>query len=116
METERARALVADFAAEARERGLTPTRLTAHGYNGRSTYRTRLRGWYVRADRSMAVGTDGRFYVLTVQDSVLGRLTGVAVEPQDPRPIVGEGGRDGQSMPLAALLRRRLDAGDAWPP
>jgi hypothetical protein len=53
--------------------------------------------------------------VLTVPASLRARVTGVVVQPQDPRLIVGEGGRDGESMPLAALLRQRLDAGDDWP-
>lgn len=114
-ESEQARRLVADFVREARERGLRTTALTARGYNGRGTYRTGLHGWYVRADRSMAVGTDGEFYLLTVPASLRARLTGATVQPQVPRLIIGEGARDGESMPLHALLRKRLDAGDAGP-
>jgi hypothetical protein len=114
-ETERAARLVAEFAREARERGLRATPLTARAYDGRATYRTGLRGWYLRADRSLAVGTDGGYYVLTVPASVRARLFGATVAPQEPRLVVGEGGRDGESMPLAALLRQRLEAGDDWP-
>jgi hypothetical protein len=106
---------VADFARAAHARGLRLTALTARAYNGRATYRTGLRGWYLRPDRSLAVGADGGFYVLTVPASLRARVTGVVVQPQDPRLIVGEGGRDGESMPLQALLRQRLDAGDDWP-
>jgi hypothetical protein len=114
-EAREARELVAGFAREARERGLKATRLIARAYNGRTTYRTKLRGWYVRADRSLAVGTDGQFYILAVPAAVLARFTGVTVTPENPRLVVGEGARDGQSMPLRALLRQRLDAGDDWP-
>jgi hypothetical protein len=114
-EVAEARRLVADFARAAHARGLRLTALTARAYNGRATYRTGLRGWYLRPDRSLAVGADGGFYVLTVPASLRARVTGVVVQPQDPRLIVGEGGRDGESMPLAALLRQRLDAGDDWP-
>jgi hypothetical protein len=109
-EVRQARQLVADFVRAAQERGLRPTDLTARAYNGRTRYRTGLRGWYVRADRSAAVGTDGEWYVLSVPASLRARLTGVTVAPQEPRLVVGEGGRDGESMPLKTLLQRRLDA------
>jgi hypothetical protein len=108
-EIEQARRLIADFAREARERGLPVEPLTARAYHGRGTYRTGLRGWYLRPDRSVAVGEDGEFYILTVPGSLRARFTGVAVPPAEPRLVIGEGGRDGESMPLAALLRQRLN-------
>jgi hypothetical protein len=111
-----ARQLVAEFARAARERGLRTSPLVALAYNGRARYRTGLRGWYLRADRSLAVGTDGELYLLAVPASLRARFTGATVRPQQPRLVVGEGGRDGESVPLRALLRRRLDAGDDWPP
>jgi hypothetical protein len=111
-EVRQARQLVAEFARAARERGLRPAELTARAYNGRTRYRTGLRGWYVRADRSLAVGTDGEWYVLSVPASFRARLTGVKLQPQEPRLVVGEGGRDGESMPLQALLQRRLDTAE----
>ena len=46
---------MADFARAAHARGLRLTALTARAYNGRATYRTGLRGWYLRPDRSLAV-------------------------------------------------------------
>jgi hypothetical protein len=110
-EAARARALIADFVRTAADRDLRPVPLLARGYRGRGGYRTGLLGWYLTPDRTIAVGTDGEYYVLTVVPSIRGRLTGVRVEPQEPRLIVGEGGRDGESMPLAELLRMRLDAG-----
>ncbi len=110
-----ARRLVADFMRQARERGLRVERLRARPYSGRGTYRTRLTGWYLRADRSLAVGTDGEFYVLTMPASLRARFTGAHILPQDPPLDVGVGGKDGDSIALDSLLRKRLDAGDDWP-
>ena len=107
--------LLSDFVRRAAERGLPPRALSARSLNGRSTYRTRLRGWYLKANRSVAVGEDSRFYVLTVPPSVRARLTGAVVEPSVPRLVIGAGGGDGETMPLAELLQRRLDAGVSWP-
>ncbi|MEE6311648.1 hypothetical protein V1634_32965 [Plantactinospora veratri] len=114
-EHEEARLLVEAFAAAARERGLRRTRLTALGYDGRTRYRTNLTGWYLDLARIHAVDAAGNFYLLTVPTSLRARLTGATPQPQPPKLVVGEGGPDGQSMPLAALLRKRLDAGDRWP-
>ena len=114
-EAEKEAALLADFVRRATERGLTPTVLSAQSFNGRSTYRTRLRGWYLKSNRSVAVGTDGKFYTLTVPSSLRARFTGADVEPTTPRLVIGAGGRDGETMPLAQLLERRLEAGVSWP-
>ncbi|MGI5215903.1 hypothetical protein [Plantactinospora sp. CA-290183] len=115
VEAEQARDLVARFAHEARERGLRQSRLSALAVNGRSRYRTRLSGWYLDAARMYAVDPDGAFYVLTVPTSLRARLAGAVPRPQPPKLIIGEGGPDGHSIPLATLLRKRLDAGDAGP-
>lgn len=109
-ETAQARRLVTEFVREARGRGLPLVPLMARPYSGRGTYKTGLRGWYIRRDRSLAVGEDGSFYVLSVPASLLARVRGVDVPPADPPLIAGVGGRDGESMPLEELLRRRLDA------
>ena len=114
-EADQAAALLADFVARAAERGLTPAVLSARSFDGRATYRTRLRGWYLKSNRSVAVGADGRYYALTVPSSLRARFTGAEVEPSPPRLVVGAGGGDGETMPLAQLLRRRLDAGVVWP-
>jgi hypothetical protein len=110
-----ARELLTDFIRQAQLRGLKPERLTARSLNGRSAYRTRLRGWYLKANRSVAVGQDGAFYVLTVPSSLRSRLRGAEVQPSEPRLVIGAGGGDGETMPLARLLQRRLDAGADWP-
>jgi hypothetical protein len=114
-QTARARLLVTDFVAQARERGLRAEPLVARPYSGRGSCRTPLTGWYLRADRSLAVGTDGEFYVLTVPASLSARFTGAHIAPQEPPLDVGVGGKDGDSIALDSLLRKRLDAGDDWP-
>jgi hypothetical protein len=114
-EAEKAAALLADFVRRAAERGLTPSVLSAQSFNGRSTYKTKLRGWYLKTNKSVAVGTDGKFYTLTVPSSLRARFTGAEVEPSTPRLVIGAGGRDGETMPLAQLLERRLEAGVSWP-
>jgi hypothetical protein len=114
-EAAEAGALLTDFVARAAERGLTPGVLSATSYDGRTTYRTKLRGWYLKSNRSVAVGADGQFYALTVPPSLRARFTGADVEPSTPRLVIGAGGGDGETMPLAQLLQRRLDAGVTWP-
>jgi hypothetical protein len=106
----RARALLSDFVQRAAELGLHPEVLAARSLNGRSVYRTRLRGWYLKANRSVAVGEDGEFYVLSVPSSLRARFTGAEVPPSTPRLVIGAGGGDGETMSLEALLQRRLDA------
>ncbi|WP_062201311.1 hypothetical protein [Demequina salsinemoris] len=108
VEAAQARALLARFIDEAREAGLTPGPLTARGYDGRGTYRTQVEGWYLKRDRSVAVGADGEFYVMSVQGGLLERVRGTRVEPSDPPLELGRGGRDGESIPLAVALDRLL--------
>jgi hypothetical protein len=110
-ETERARALVAEFVTAMRSAGIAAHPLRARAAEGAVTYRTGLTGWYVRRNHAMAVGEDGAFYVLDVPRSVAARLTGVRVAPSDPPLHAGVGARDGESMPLEQLLRQRLEAG-----
>ncbi|GAA3916900.1 hypothetical protein [Actinoplanes auranticolor] len=114
-EAEQAGRLLADFVRRAGERGLPPVVLRARAFDGHATYRTRLRGWYLKANRSVAVGEDGRFYVLSVPSSLRARITGADVAPSPARLIIGAGGGDGETMPLEQLLQRRLDAGAVWP-
>ena len=108
-------ALLEAFVRRAAERGLAPHPLVARGFDGRATYRTRLRGWYLKSNRSVAVGADGAYYVLTVRASLRARFAGADLTPSVPRLIVGAGGGDGETLPLAELLDRRLDAGASWP-
>jgi hypothetical protein len=114
-EAEQAATLLAAFVRDATERGIAPIALSVRSFGGRATYRTKLRGWYLKANKSVAVGADGRYYALTVPSSLRARFTGAEVQPTMPRLIVGAGGGDGETMPLALLLQRRLDAGVTWP-
>ncbi|MCA2214839.1 hypothetical protein [Jidongwangia harbinensis] len=114
-EAQQAAALLADFVRQAGERGLAPSVLRARSFDGRTSYRTTLRGWYLKANRSVAVGADGAYYVLTVPSSLRARFAGAEVSPSTPRLVVGAGGGDGETVPLAQLLQRRLDAGTTWP-
>jgi hypothetical protein len=107
-DTAAARAMIAEFLATASSRGLEPVGLTARSYDGRHRYRTGLRGWYLRADESVAIGVDGEFYVLSVPSSARNRISGARLAPARPRLVLGEGGRDGDRITLRALLDRLL--------
>jgi hypothetical protein len=113
-ESLKARELVEQFVREAVARGLRQTPLRARAYNGRSTYRTPLRGWYLKRNATLAVDGDANFYVMSTATSFQARIAGAQVPPADPPLVVGAGGRDGESMPLEELLRIRLEAGDDW--
>ncbi|MFC7406290.1 hypothetical protein [Georgenia alba] len=105
-EHERARAMLVAFAEAARRSGPEPEVLRVRDYGGTVTARTSLRGWYLRRDRSVAVGTDGAFYVLTAQLSLLDRVRGAQVAPSDPPLVIGASGKDGDSIALEAALDR----------
>lgn len=100
-----------DFVARAAASGLPPEPLRARGYAGRRTYRTPLRGWYLRLDRSCAVGEDGLFYLLAVPDGLRGAVRGVGLTPSDPVLVLGRGSRDGDSVALVDALARLLPPG-----
>ena len=108
-ESAQARALIGDFVAEATARGIPAVPLRARSYDGRHRYRTPLSGWYLRRNESVAVGTDGEFYVLSVPSSLRALLSGASPEPSDPPLILGKGGRDGESIDLTEALARVLD-------
>lgn len=114
-EAAQAGALLSGFVEQAQARGLTPAVLSASSFDGRHTYRTKVRGWYLKSNRTVAVGEDGGYYVLSVPSSLRARFTGAELTPSVPRLIVGAGGGDGETLPLAGLLQRRLDAGVTWP-
>jgi hypothetical protein len=115
-ESARAGEIIQDFVREALRRGLRQTRLIAHAYDGGGSYRTGLSGWYINVACTLAVDAAGAFYILSVPGSWRSRLTGAVVHPDPPRLIIGEGGRDGSSIPIGRLLEQRLAGGDEWPP
>ncbi len=114
-ESRAASALIADFVRKALDAGISPTPLHARGYNGRGRYRTNVEGWYLRQDRSIAVGTDGGFYILRAPGGLAARTRGVTLAPSDPPLQLGRGARDGESVALDVALARRLEAGADYP-
>lgn len=105
---QQAEALLAEFFAVVVSHGPTPTRLKVRGYGGKGEARTRLTGWYLRADRTAALGTDGAFYVLIAPLSTLDRLRGTTPTSTRPPMILGEGGKDGESIDLPDALEKVL--------
>jgi hypothetical protein len=110
LESARAQALVDRFVEEAARRGLPTEELTARPWSGAGRYRTGVEGWYLRRDRSVGVGTDGRYYQLVVAPVPFGRWRRVRLAAASPPLQVGEGARDGESIALESLLALRL----AW--
>jgi hypothetical protein len=113
-ETAQARAQLADFVREMKQRGVEPRPLRASVVGSGASYRTDITGWYLRRNRSLGVDADGNFYILGVPASLKARLLGVRILPSDPPLTVGLGARDGESMPLEQLLRLRLEESDDW--
>ena len=113
-ESQRARVMIREFVEAARATNLPTKHLMARGYDGNGRYRTDVVGWYLRRDHSIGIGANGEFYVMTVQPSWWGRIVGAEVPPRDPPLILGAGGRDGESMPMQEILRKRLEDGVHW--
>jgi hypothetical protein len=107
-ESVQAQQILDRFVAQATEAGLATEELTARPWSGRGRYRTGVVGWYLRRDRSVGVGVDGRYYELNVPRVLLGRWRTVQVAPSAPPLEVGKGARDGESFPLATLTDLRL--------
>lgn len=112
-ESGRARRMLATFAAAAREADLPTQPLVVRGYGNRGSARTPLRGWYLRVDRTAALTPDGQFYLLTAPLTAWDRLRGTRPEPSDPPLVLGAGGKDGDSIPLADALTRLLPGWDS---
>ncbi len=106
-EHRRAARIVSLFVAVAREEGLEPVPLRVRGY-GSGSARTPLTGWYLRQDQSVAIDTAGRFYILTRPLGIRDRLFGVTPTDEPVPMTIGEGGRDGDIVPLRTALERLL--------
>lgn len=106
-EAVRAQRLIDRFLAAAQQAGLEPQPLEARLLSGR-TVRTDKQGWYLRRDRSVAIGADGGYYQLLVPGGLQERLRGVRLRPTPPPTIVGRGGKDGETGPLQDFLDRLL--------
>jgi len=107
-EAAQARELIAGFLRRARKYGPPSGPLHALSYDGRTRYKTTLQGWYLRLDETIAIDTDGQFYILTVPSSLSARFKGVTVQPSEPTLVLGAGGPDGASIDLSASLARLL--------
>ncbi len=111
-ESAKAQVLIDRFVARAEQRGLPSEELTARPWSGRARYRTGIVGWYLRRNRSVGVGVDGRFYVLNVPPVRFGRWRTVRVDPTPPPLVVGKGAGDGEVFDLDVLLQQRLQWSD----
>ena len=109
-ETAQARKLLTDFVEKVKAQGVEPEPLRAQVVGSSASYRTGVTGWYLRRNRSLGVDVDANFYILGVPAGLKSRLLGVRVTPSDPPLVVGQGARDGESMPLEQLLRLRLES------
>ncbi len=107
-ESAKAQVLIDRFVVQATEAGLPTEELTARPWSGVGRYRTGIEGWYLRANRSVGVSTDGKFYVLNVPPVRFGRWRTVSVEPTPPPLVVGKGAGDGEVFDLDVLLQKRL--------
>lgn len=105
-ESSRAQAMLDAFTAAALKAGVETTTLQVT--SGKRRASSDIEGWYVRNDRSMGVGTDGKLYVLTAPLSLMDVLRGVKLTPIEPPLVLGLGGRDGDSIDLADALERVL--------
>ena len=109
-ESIKAQQLIDQFLRDAAASGVAPEPLKAALYTGQRV-KTDRTGWYLRNNESVAVGTDGGYYILTVPGGLKERFRGVKLKPSPPPLIVGKGGRDGETGDLAEFLRRRLAQG-----
>ena len=104
----KAEGILAEFLPVVVAHGPAPEPLRVRGYGGRGSARTPLQGWYLRGNRTAALGTDGNFYVLIAPLSTMDRLRGVRPAPARPPMVLGEGGKDGESIELLVSLERIL--------
>jgi hypothetical protein len=109
-ESRKAQVLIDQFLVDAAAAGVAPEPLKATLYTGQSVKTDKV-GWYLRKNKSLAIGDDGSYYVLTVPGGLRERFTGVRLVATPPPLIVGKGGRDGETGDLAEFLRWRLQAG-----
>lgn len=107
-EAQRAQRLIDAFVERAEAAGLPAVALRAVTPGGASL-KTDKRGWYLRRNRSLAIGTDGGLYILAIPEpGVVAKLRGVRLTPTPPSLTVGRGGRDGESGDLSWFLERAL--------
>lgn len=106
-ESEQAQRLIDEFIWQAQQLSLPAVPLRARLFSGQEV-KTDKTGWYIRVNRSIAIGTDGGYYQLTVPGSMMARLRGVRLVATPPPLVVGRGGRDGETGDLKDFLAKAL--------
>ena len=78
-EAAQAQVLIDEFVRTATAQGLQPRPLKARTLDGHLVKTDKV-GWYLRTNHSLAIGTDGSYYSLTVPGGLLERFRGLAPE------------------------------------
>lgn len=107
-----AQRLIDDFLVAVEQRGIAPVPLRVTLFNGRSA-RTDRQGWYLRRNRSVAIGSDGGYYVLAVPGGIAEQVRGVRLQRTPPPLVVGRGAKDGEGGDLRDFLELVLERGTA---
>jgi len=106
-ESARAQQMIDEFVVKAKASGPSPVTLDARTVNGR-VVKTGVTGWYLRRDHTVAIGTDGGYYILSAVDAPGLPWRPAKVTPTEPPLVVGRGGKDGESGDLKDFLARAL--------
>lgn len=96
------------FVGAARREGVASEPLFVQAKDGKHRAKTPLKGWYLKADQSVAVDENGDFYILVGPLTLKERLAGVKPSPTAPPLILGKGGRDGEQIDLVEALSARI--------
>ncbi len=107
-ESAQARSYLLSFVAAAKRVGLEPEALYVNSGDRGHRAKTGRSGWYLKADQSVAVDTEGNYLVTVGPLTLKERLRGVRVDPVDPPLILGKGGRDGEQLDLTDALDARI--------
>lgn len=107
-ESAAAQVLIDEFVVQAKAAGLAPVPLKATTMDGH-VVKTDRHGWYIRQNKSLAIGAGGEYFVLTVTGSWIDRFRRVKLEASDPPLYVGKGGRDGETGDLKEFLAWTLE-------
>ncbi len=110
LEAREAQVLINQFLIDAAAAGIAPVRLEANLLGG-GRVKTDQYGWYLRKNKSLAIGVDGGYYVLTVPGGWRERLFGATVASSQPVLVIGRGGRDGETGDLSEFLQWTLERG-----
>ncbi|MDR2973114.1 MAG: hypothetical protein LBV00_00150 [Propionibacteriaceae bacterium] len=106
-EAAQAQGIIDEFLRQAQARSLPAVELKARTLDSH-VVKTNIQGWYIRNDHSVAIGTDGGYYQLTVAAGFMARIYGVKLQPTPPPLVVGRGGKDGETGDLRDFLARTL--------